>query len=410
MATRDRESGPSYPQPSIDGVPNLERVMTTWPVGDRTVCQVLHGLRVGGAEILAARLARQLSGSFRFLFVCLDELGSLGEQLRDEGFPVEVLGRRPGVDWRCASRLGALLRRERIDLLHAHQYTPFFYATAARLPGRRPPVLMTEHGRTFPDFPRPKRMVANRLLLRRQDRIVGVGQAVRQALIDNEGFPPARVGVIYNGIDLSPFNHGAHDCKAVRREIGLDAGDLMIIQVARLDSLKDHATAIRTLERVVSRRPEARLVLVGEGPETALIRELTRQLGLEPNVRFLGLRADVARLLSAADIGLLTSVSEGIPLAVIEVMAAGKPIVSTDVGGVREVVEDGRTALLLAPSGDDAALAEHILRLAADPALQERMGRLGRERAESVFSERRMHDGYLRLYEDMLRDRIPEPA
>ena len=374
-----------------------------------TVCQLLHGLGVGGAEVLAARLARQLGGAYRFLFVCLDELGSLGEQLRADGFSVGVLGRRPGVDWRCAYRLGALLRRERVDLLHAHQYTPFFYATAARLTGRRPPVLMTEHGRTFPDYPRPRRMAANRLLLRRRDRIVGVGRAVRQALIDNEGFPPARVRVIYNGIDLSPFNNGAPDREAVRREIGLDAGDLMIIQVARLDPLKDHATAIRAVERVVARRPEARLVLVGEGPETASIRDLTRQSGLGPNVRFLGLRADVARLLSAADIGLLTSVSEGIPLAVIEVMAAGKPIVSTDVGGVCEVVEDGRTALL-APSGDDAVLAEHILRLAADPALREQMGRLGRERAESVFSERRMHDGYLRLYEDMLRDRIPEPA
>jgi glycosyltransferase involved in cell wall biosynthesis len=371
------------------------------PDGDRTVCQVLHGLRVGGAEILAARLARQLRGAYRFLFVCLDELGTLGEALRAEGFPVHVLGRRPGVDWRCARRLASLLRRERVDLLHAHQYTPFFYGMTARLLYCRPPMLFTEHGRTFPDYPRPKRMVANRLLLRRRDRVVGVGQSVRSALIRNEGIPGGRVEVIYNGIDLPPFAREAHDRAAARRELGLGDGDLALIQVARLDSLKDHATALRALERLVARGPEVRLLLVGEGPEMPRIRELVRARALEPYVHFLGLRGDIARLLSAADIGLLTSISEGIPLTLIEAMAAGLPVVSTDVGGVREVVEEGVTGLLAA-AGDDAALAEAILHLAGDPALRARMGRAGLRRAEAAFSERRMHDEYLKLYEEML--------
>src|SRR6266536_3003325 len=109
-----------------------------------TVCQVLHSLQVGGAEVLAARLARNLRKSCRFLFVCLDELGTLGEELRSEGFPVEVLGRRSGVDLRCAWRLAQVLRRERVDLIHAHQYTPFFYALMARLVYRRSPVLFME--------------------------------------------------------------------------------------------------------------------------------------------------------------------------------------------------------------------------------------------------------------------------
>src|SRR5438105_1833184 len=97
------------------------------------VCQLLHGLRVGGAEVLVARLARRLRERYRFHFLCLDELGSLGEELRAEGFPVEVLGRRPGVDWRLPLRLARALARTRTALVHAHQYTPFFYALAARL-------------------------------------------------------------------------------------------------------------------------------------------------------------------------------------------------------------------------------------------------------------------------------------
>ena len=368
-----------------------------------TVCQVLLSLQVGGAEVLAARLARQLNLDYRFLFVCLDELGSLGQELRDEGFPVHVLDRRPGLDWRCAQRLAGIVRHERVDVLHAHQYTPFFYSAASRFLGSRPPVLFTEHGRTHPDYPRRKRILANRVLLRGRDRVVAVGEAVRQALIHNEGIAPGRVEVIYNGTPLEKFDLPVTACEraAIRAEIGLGPDDLVLIQVARLDSLKDHATAIRTIERVVSQCSRARLVLVGDGPEREPIESLVRQRALGEYVRFLGQRDDVPRLLAASDIVLLTSVSEGIPLTLIEAMAAGRPVVSTRVGGVAEVADDGQTGLL-APAGDDTVLAEHILRLADDPGRRDRMGRTGRRRAEDLFSERRMHGAYGQLYAEMI--------
>src|SRR5262245_56225881 len=149
------------------------------------VCQLLHTLNVGGAEVLAARLARRLRDRCRFHFVCLDEKGTLGEGLEAEGFPVTVLGRRPGLDWRCAWRLGRLLRAQGVEVVHAHQYTPFSYALLARWVSRRYPVLFTEHGRHQPDHPRRKRILFNRLMLRRRDRVVAVGEAVRQALIVN---------------------------------------------------------------------------------------------------------------------------------------------------------------------------------------------------------------------------------
>jgi glycosyltransferase involved in cell wall biosynthesis len=369
-----------------------------------TVCQVLHSLHVGGAEVLAARLARRLRDRYRFLFVCLDELGGLGEELRAEGFPVHVLGRRPGLDWRLALRLAGLLRRERVGVIHAHQYTPFFYAAAARQLGRPVPVLFTEHGRHFPDFPRPKRILANRLLLGRRDRVVGVGRAVCDALVRNEGIPPGRVGLVYNGIDLGRFANGSSLRATVRRELGLGAEDLVILQVARLDYLKDHATAVRAVRRVARRRPDTRLVLVGEGPEGPKIRDLVGREGLTDHVRFLGLRHDVPRLLAAADLFLLTSISEGIPLTLIEAMAGGVPVVATRVGGVGEVVEDGQTGLL-APAGDDAGLARHLLRLAGAPGEAHEMGRRGRARAEAFFSEGVMHDRYAELYRGMLRGR-----
>ena len=337
------------------------------------------------------------------MFVCLDEIGTLGEQLRQEGFTVEVLRRREGVDWRCSWRLARLLRRERVGLVHAHQYTPFFYALTARLFYRRPVLLFNEHGRHYPDFPRPKRISVNRLLLRRRDRVVAVGQAVANALVRNEGIPEKRVAVIYNGIDLSVFSNRGHDRGAIRRELGAGADDLVILQVARLDYLKDHATAIAALAEVVRGRKNVRLFLAGEGPEQERIAECIRQRDLGSHVRLLGLRTDISRLLSAADIFLLTSISEGIPLTVIEAMAAGLPVVATNVGGVAETALDRRTSFL-APAGDHVALAQYILRLAEDAALRRRMGQQGRERASQLFSERQMHASYLQCYREILHD------
>src|SRR5262249_51466003 len=139
---------------------------------------------------------------------------------------------------------------------------------------------------------------------------------------------------------------------------------------------------------------------VGEGPEEPKVRDVVRELNLEERVRFLGLRKDVARLLGAADVFLLTSTSEGIPLTVIEAMAAGLPVVGTRLGGMAEGGEDGSTGLLT-PSGDAAGLAGHLGKLAEDPALRRRMGERGRERARERFSEARMHEAYARVYEEM---------
>src|SRR5262249_9043900 len=157
---------------------------------------------------------------------------------------------------------------------------------------------------------------------------------------------------------------GPADSSAVRSELGLGVEDLVVVQVARLDYLKDHATAVRTIGRVARKEPRARLVLVGEGPEGPAIRAQVEKEGVGQHVRFRGLGKDVPRLLQAADLFLLTSVSEGIPLTVIEAMAAGLPVVSTRVGGTGEVIAEGQTGLL-APAGDDGALADAVLRLAA---------------------------------------------
>jgi glycosyltransferase involved in cell wall biosynthesis len=365
------------------------------------VCQLLHSLEIGGAEVLAARMARGLRDQFHFSFACLDELGTLGRALSAEGFEVRVLGRGQGLDLRCARRLRRFVASEAIDVLHVHQYTPFFYAMLSRGLGRGRPVLFTEHGRFHPDFRRPKRVLFNRLTLRRRDRVVGVGEAVRQALIHHEGIPPRRVAVVYNGIEIDHFASGAGQRDSVRRELGLATDDFVAIQVARLDYLKDHVTAVRSIGVAASKIPSLQLIVVGEGPERGKIEAAIRDAGLDARVKLLGRRQDVPRLLAAADVLLLSSISEGIPLTVIEGMAAGLPVVSTDVGGVAEIIHDGQTGLL-APASDPERLADCLVRLAGQPDLRAELRARGREVAIARFSERAMLDSYAALYEEML--------
>lgn len=371
-----------------------------------SVCQLVHGLPIGGAEVLVDRLIRQLRARFRFIVVCLDQVGELGERLAAESIPVVCLKRRPGFDWRCVQALHRLLESERIDVVHAHQYTPFAYGIATRIFGRRPPVLFTEHGRFFPDYPNWKRKAFNSLLRRRSDRFVAVGHAVREALVNNEGLPRTRIQVVYNGIDLSRSQSEPCSPCQVRESLGIAKDAIVVLTVARLDPIKDHRTALAAIARAVRQIPQLRYLIVGDGPQRESIEREITSLGLRDTVSMLGTRRDVNAMLSASDIFLLTSVSEGIPVTILEAMAAGVPVVATEVGGVPELVDDGVTGFL-APASDSAALADSIVRLCASAELRRSVAERARQRVASDFSQSTMIDEYARLYQEMTtRDRV----
>jgi sugar transferase (PEP-CTERM/EpsH1 system associated) len=386
---------------SRPGTPLADASQTT-SARKPVICQLVHTLNVGGAEILARQFAEAGGDRFRFVFACLDAPGVMAEELATQGYAIEVVGRRAGFDLGCAWRLGRVLRKHGVELVHAHQYAPFFYAMLARAMGvRRLPIIFTEHGRDYPDYPRPKRKLANRLLRRPSDRAIAVGSCVRDALIQNEGLPPDRVEVIYNGVDVSRYDPQRPLRDAVRKELGYDPGEILIMQVARLNRLKDHPTALGAMARLAKDCPQARLVLVGDGEERAALEDLTDELGLRSIVRLLGTRSDVARLLQAADIFLLSSISEGIPLTIIEAMATGLPCVATRVGGIAEVIVDGETGRL-AHARDAVALAERLRELIGEPDRARRMGAAGRIRAEQKFSDTAMHTSYGKIYGELL--------
>jgi glycosyltransferase involved in cell wall biosynthesis len=367
-----------------------------------TICHVIHALGVGGAEVLVDQMIRRMQKDFRCIVAVLDEIGEIGTRLLEDGFIVEHLHRQPGIDRSCATRLRQFADREGAEILHAHQCTPFFQAMLSRgLTGRRP-VVFTEHGRHFPDTPSRKRAIVNRLLLKRCDRLFGCGAAVRQALIDNEGLPESRVEVIYNGVDLKALSKPTPGARErIRAEFGYSAKDFVAVQVARLHELKDHQTALKAVDEARHKIPGLRLLLAGDGDQRSAIEQTIRERGLEQTVTLAGTRKDIADLLSASDVFLLSSISEGIPLTVIEAMAARRPVVSTAVGGLPELIEHGVSGML-APSGDASSLAASLVQLYQNADRRNQMAEVAAARAQEKFSLQGMLNSYRDVYYDVL--------
>ncbi len=377
-----------------------------------TVCQLLHSLDVGGAEILASRLALNLSGKkWRFVFFCLDAPGVRAEEMRAAGFTVEVLGRKPGFDRNCMKRIVQLWKKHQVRFVHAHQYTPYFYAMGARgFFQKTPPILFTEHGRFFPDLPNLKHKIFNRIFMRSTDRITAVSQSVGNAIIQNEGIPRERVEIIRNGIDKFRFTQNRLSelqKQALRRSLGL-TDEKVVLFTARLDPIKDHFTAIHAMKSLLnsssyenSTKPPV-LLLAGNGPEKKAIELCIQKNQLENQVRLLGERSDVSDLLQIADIFLLTSKSEGIPLTILEAFASGVPVVATNVGGIPEVISIGKNGLL-AESGDFSQIAFHLEKLLRDESFSAEIANNARARFEKEFTETQMLAQYEKVFEEISR-------
>jgi sugar transferase (PEP-CTERM/EpsH1 system associated) len=363
--------------------------------------QVLHGMGVAGAEALVHRMVRALADEFEFSLYLLDHVGALGEDLAAGGVMVRLLGRKPGVDVGLARRLGSALRRDRVALVHAHQYTPWFYATLGAARGfSRPRVFFTEHGRHYPDFRRAKRVAMNKLLLPFTDGIVAVSAFVRDCLRDHEGLPERRMRVLYNGVDPERFDVAA-DRELLRREQGVGPDDPVVGTAARFAPVKDHATLLRAFREVKKSLPAAKLVLAGDGELRSALESRAEELGIRESVRFLGVRRDVPALLRTWDVFCLSSLSEGTSVTLLEAMAAGLPAVVTRVGGNPEIVEEGVTGHT-APRGDAQALGAALVRVLRDREAGERMGRAGRMRVRDRFTDARMIEEYRALYHGLL--------
>jgi glycosyltransferase involved in cell wall biosynthesis len=322
------------------------------------------------------------------------------ERLREQGIEVEHLG-RGRFDPRILSDLVRAGRRRRARVLHVHGYAA---ADFGRLAARRLGAALVLHEH-FADPALPAyQALADRVLAPLTHRAIAVSASTRDFLVRERHVPADRVRLIWNGAPLDEFApRGRERRLAVRRELGLPADALVVGTIGRLNAQKGHRYLVDAVARVFAAAPDARLVIAGDGDQDAALRAQADALGIAPRVLFTGHRTDVPALLEAFDVFCISSTYEGTPLTLFEAMAAGKPIVSTAVDGCREVLEDGRTGLLV-PARDPEALARALTRVLGEPALRESLAAAAR--AESArYDIRECVERMQELYDEVLAER-----
>jgi glycosyltransferase involved in cell wall biosynthesis len=264
-----------------------------------------------------------------------------------------------------------------------------------------PRLLLEEHGRFFPEIRSLKRVLVNRLLVRRlTHRFVAVSRDIRERLRKYEGLDETRIEVIYNGVKTEkPLVPDARD--ELRKELGFDPGNYVVGTVGRFDPIKNLPMLVGGLARAGRNIPSLHGLLVGDGPAFTQIRSLVGNEGLSDRVRMTGFRDDAGKLIQCMDLFVLPSFSEGTSIALLDAMAAGVPVVVTDVGGNPELVLNHETGWVV-PSNSVEALTAAILESANDAAKRRRFAEAGKHRFENRFTFERMIENYRKMYRSLL--------
>ncbi len=372
------------------------------------ILHVITDTNFGGAgRYLTYLLPQAAFQDHEILVACPD--GELGRRLDDMGIRrIPISGRDVSFSGHLASELTQLMRRERPDVVHTHGV--FSGRIAARLTGTR--IVYTKHGSTGrrgvvaelrPHRPRRLKKFLNACAGRMfSDAIIAVSAGVAEGLVE-AGVERKRVTVIRNGINLTDYSSvaarrfgTAPGAAPLAASIGARRG-FVVGTMARFDPQKGLDVLIDAAKIVLPAVPSVRFVIAGAGPiEAELVARIRRQR-LESVVKMTGFVDDAPGFLAGLDVYVAPSRSEGLGLAIIEAMASGLPVVATSAGGIPEVVEDGRTGILVTP-GEPAALAQGIVRMLVDPQLAKKMGHAGRARAEEMFDAAVMAEETMKVY------------
>lgn len=372
------------------------------------ILYVLHSLGRGGTENGVVNLLNRMDPArFRFTIALTERNRDMLERVDRPGVEVVTVRRRWGNDPLYPAQLFALCRRIRPSLIHTRNFSCIEGLAAGRMAGVKA-VLHSEHGRDVDEangFKR-RRVLLRSLLYRFADRIVTVSEELREALLAQVDVPERKLQCLPNGVDLARFAiRGGRE--RVRREWGAAPGEVLVGSLGRHDPVKDYRSLLRGFASFLAARTAAegstpvRLVLCGEGPEHAALKQLAAGLGIADRVLFPGFRNDVPDVLAAFDAFVLPSVTEGMSNAILEAMATGLPCIATRVGGNGELVSHGVNGLLVPPASPES-LAAALRIVADDTAARTRMGLASRRRAETRFSLESMIARYEDLYEGLI--------
>lgn len=366
----------------------------------------IQGLSFGGPEKLVYDMIKHIIKNqnnikiIKLEICCYDILGHFAEKLIGEKQKINLslLKRKPGIDLFYPFKLASLIKQKKIDVIHAHNATAWFYVTwASILTGV--PIVYTEHDRSFPTPLRLKYF--HYFFGKYATAVIAVSKAVKKNLEKYEHIK--NVKVIYNGIDPDLFKPASIEEKVLKKkQLGLNKNDFVLGNVGRMDYWKNQRILIEILPDLKKISPQIKLILVGGGEEEGNLKKSAIKKGVKNDVIFLGQRSDVNQILKAFDIFVFPSLTEGLPLVVIEAMATGLPIVASHVGGIPELVVNGETGFLVSPTSKEE-IKETIIKLLNNPELRKEMGQIARKRFETHFSLPQMVQKYIEVYEKAVK-------
>jgi glycosyltransferase involved in cell wall biosynthesis len=371
-------------RPSTVPRPPLRILHTEWSMG------------WGGQEHRILLECRKMEErGHRTLIACQPGSGIL-ERARARGLRTEEVVIRGGFDPRAIAALWRIIRRERIQVVNTHSGKDSWAAGfAAKL--ARADLLVRSRHIALPISNNPLNFV-----YRMTDGIITTGEAVRDMMIHRNGMDPGKILSIPTGVSLARFDPSLADGSRIRAEFGIPAGVPVVSMVAVFRAMKRHDVLLQAAVRLVREHAGIRFLLVGEGPGRAGIEQAIRSSGLAGACLLTGHREDVPDLLAASDIVVLTSDLEGVPQSLSQAMAMARPVVAAAVGGIPELVIDGRTGLI-AEAGNADSFARQMSRLVGDPALRATLGAAAREHVLEGYTDdimaRRTEEFYWRLLE-----------
>ncbi len=363
---------------------------------------LIKGLGLGGAErLLVDSLSYLDIERFEYEFAyLLPWKDFLVPKIKEAGFPVHLLEMHSNYKFHSAlRRLFTLQRKENYDLIHAH--LPIAGVLARTVGALKSlPVFYTEHNMQERYNPITRRI--NSASYGWNTRVLAVSEEVASSLERSGLSKKTRVVTLTNGIPTELVRQEACNLKELREELKIPLGNLVVGTVAVFSTQKRLTDWLEVARKVIEQRDDVTFVLVGHGPEEDRLRARARELGLLEKVLMPGFRPDGRRVMAMFDVYLMTSEFEGLPVALLEALALARPVVSTSVGGIPEVVEDGREGFL-SPVGNVEGLASSVLNLLEDKKLREHMGNQGAEKVEKEFHLKHRISEVERLYMEVLR-------
>ena len=363
------------------------------------ITHVVENLNRGGLERVVLDLVKlQQQQGHHCQVVCLFERGTLAHELDDAGIPVHACGKRRGFDLKALSRVRRLIREHHTDVLHSHNAVAHYFAVLASLGLGVGKLVNTRHG--MGGMQRWNRAeMLYRASLARTDAVAMVCEAACNGAIEHGLVPRRKLRVVPNGLRVQEFVVTSPAARErLHQTLGLAPQTRLVGTVGRLNWAKDQAGLIRAFRHVHEQLPDSALVLIGDGGLRPELEACARNEGLAGAVHFLGDRNDVRELLQGLDVFVLSSVSEGYSMALLEASATALAIVATDVGGNREIVQHGVTGTIV-PARDVDALAQAILGLLRNPEHAARLGSAARAMMETRGSLEAMAARYVALYE-----------